>query len=244
MTTGRKTIPPVPPSPEAKKHARSSLPWSEQNDGGKFATPHELKMARTAPGQRIPPGPRVGDDVSSVFMPAEDLYWIKDSLHNLRKEKADRALLLASMKTVEEQLDMFETRLNKATHCHRESDFEELKDAVNSWRSFFRNTVAVGFLGALIVVGGWLWQYYALVDQVTKTSGDVTQTSHNVSILRDDYAKYKQDRFAESVKYSAENDARFMQLEYRLLTAMAKLSQGQKIDTPVAPIAAPSDIPK
>ena len=244
MSTGRKTIPPVPPSPEAKKHARSALPWSEQNDGGKFATPHELKMARTAPYQRAQTAPRVGDDTSSVFMPVEDLYWIKDSLHNLRKEKADRVLLLASMKTIEEQLDMFEDRLNKATHCHKESDFEELKDAVNSWRSFFRNTVAVGFLGALIVIGGWLWQYYALVDQVSKTSGDVTQTSHNVSILHDDYAKYKQDRFAESVKYSAENDARFIQLEYKLLTAISKLSQGQKIDTPTAPITASPDEPK
>jgi hypothetical protein len=177
-------------------------------------------------------------------MPVEDLYWIKDSLHNLRKEKADRVLLLASMKTIEEQLDMFETRLDKATHCHRESDFEELKDAVNSWRSFFRNTVAVGFLGALVVIGGWLWQYYALVDQVSKTSGDVTQTSHNVSILRDDYAKYKQDQFAEGVKNSAENNARLIQLEYKLLTAISQLSQGLKIDTPVAPASAPPNKPK
>lgn len=243
MTTGRKTIPPIPPSPEAKKHARSNLPWSEQNDGGKFATPHELKMARTAPYQRAQTAPRVGDDISSVFMPVEDLYWIKDSLHNLRKEKADRVLLLASLKTIEEQLDMFETRLDKATHCHRESDFEELKEAVNSWRSFFRNTVAVGFLGALIVIGGWLWQYYSLVDQVSKTSEDVTQTSHNVSTLQDDYVKYKQDQFAERVKYSAENDARFMQLEYKLLAAISKLSQGQKIDTPIAPVMEPTTAP-
>jgi uridine kinase len=93
----------------------------------------------------------------------------------------------------------------------------------------------------LIVIGGWLWQYYSLVDQVSKTSEDVTQTSHNVSTLQDDYVKYKQDQFAERVKYSAENDARSMQLEYKLLAAISKLSQGQKIDTPAAPALAPTD---
>lgn len=233
MSTGRKTIPPVPPSPEAKKHVRSTMPWSEQNDGGKFATPQELRMARTAPSQRI------GEEVSSVFMPVEDLYWIKDSLHNLRKDKADRALLAASMRTLEERLEVLSMRLDEASHCKKQSDFEELKDAVNNWRSFFRNTVAVGFIGALLVIGGWLWQYYALVDQVAKTSNDVTQTSHNVSLLQDNYSKYKQDQFAAGVKISAENDARFVHLEYKLLDAISKLSQGQKIAEPMAPTTAP-----
>lgn len=232
MTSSRKTIPPIPPSTEAKKHARSTLPWSEQNDGGKYATPQELRMARTAPAQRV------GDDVSSVFMPVEDLYWIKDSLHNLRKEKADRTLLLAAIQAFEEKLDALNMRLEDVSHCKKQSDFDDLKEAVNSWRSFFRNTVAVGSIGALLVIGGWLWQYYTLVDQVTKTSGDVTQTSHNVSILQDDYVKYKQDHFAESVKVSAENDARFVHLEYKLLDAISKLSQGQKIAEPVAPTTA------
>lgn len=235
MTSSRKTIPPVPPSPEAKKHARSTLPWSEQNDGGKYATPQELRMARTAPSQRV------GDDISSVFMPVEDLYWIKDSLHNLRKDKADRVLMTASIRALEEKFDVLSMQVEQSSHCKKQGEFEDLKDAVNSWRNFFRNTVAVGAISALLALGGGLWQYFILVDQVTKTSGDVTQTSHNVSVLQSEYTKYKQDHFAESVKTSAENDARFVQLEYRLLTAISKLSQGQKIDAPAAPTTAPSD---
>ena len=231
----RKTIPPVPPSSEAKKFARSKTAWSEMNDGGKFATPHELKMARLPAMQRVQPGDRTGEEVSSVFMPVEDLYWIKDSLHNLRKDKADKTLLLATIQSYEEKLDMLSAKLEATGHCRKENDFLDLKDAVNSWRTFFRNIVAVGSLGALVAIGGWLWQYYSLVDQVTKTSENIIQVSQSAASIRNDYERYKQERFSESVKIAAENDAKFVHLEYKLLSAMSQLSQGVKIDTPPAP---------
>lgn len=243
--TPKAGVPPIPPSAAAKKSARSSLPWSEVNDGGRFATPYELKMARTPPARRVPSGVRAdGDEVSSVFMPVEDLYWIKDSLHNLRNEKADRSVLNATIQTFEEKLDMLTMQLETTTHCKKQEEFADLKEAVNSWRTFFRNIVAVGSVGALVAIGGWLWQYYSLVDQVTRTSENVIQVSQNVSTLQEDYSRYKNERFSESVKVSSENDARFVHLEYKLLSAMSQLSQGIKIDAPMAPVTPNPDSAK
>jgi hypothetical protein len=207
------------------------------NDGGKFATPQELKMARLPAVQRAQSGERTGEEVSSVFMPVEDLYWIKDSLHNLRKDKADRTFLMASIQTYEEKLEIINIRLDEISHCKKETDFLELKEAVNSWRTFFRNIVAVGSIGVLVVIGGWLWQYYTIVSQVTKTSEIIIQVSQSTETLRSNYEKYRQEHFAESVKALAENDAKFVRLEYKLLSAISQLSQGVTLIEPEKPKA-------
>lgn len=228
------------PPPPPKKNNRPGALWPELEGRGKYPTPQELRVARTPPTFRSPARPREDsmDDVSSVFVPPEDLYWIKDSLHNLRNEKADRAMLVAAVKTFEEKIDMLVTRIEEATHCQKTAEFTDLKEAVTTWRTFFRNTVAVGSLGALLVMGGWLWQYYALVDQVRQTSENVARVTSNVDSLHSDYQKYKQDRFAENIQNKSETTEKFVHLEYKLLSAMSKLSQGQKIAEPRAPQSA------
>lgn len=225
----------TPPKKSDKDNPTTSSMWSAVDDSNLYPTPTDLKSARMYPRLRPLEKDSSTEDSTGVIMSLEDLYWIKDHLHNLRKSKAEETALTSAVHLFEEKITMINSRLDGATHCLRNVEFEDLKGAINSWRIFFRNMVVTGTVGALFVIAGWLWQYYSLVSQVKKTSENIAQVSQTVSVLQSDYAQYKQDRFAEGVKTESVNDARFVRLEYKLISAMSKLSQGKKVPEPNEP---------
>jgi len=227
---------------QPKKNTGEPL-WSSTDHDSLYPTPMNLRLARMPPRLRPSSEKIEKEDSPGYLMSLEDLYWIKESLHNLTKGKEDKSTLGAAMRLVEEKFNMVEKNLEEASHCQRTAEFFDLKNAVDSWRVFFRNTVAVGSVGAVLVIGGWLWQYYTLIDQVKRTSENIAQVTQSVAGFQTDYFRYKQDHFAESVNNLAANDARFIRLEYKLLSAMSKLSQGKKIDEPKAPVL-PGNIKK
>lgn len=218
--------------------------WPELIHRSKYPTPHELRVARQPAKRHFtretspqpPPIPEgLKEEVSSVFIPPQDVYWIKDSLHNLRNEKADRVMLAAAVRTIEEKIDSLQEQVENSSHCKKQEEFDDLKEAVSSWRLFFRNTVAVGFLGGLVVLAGWLWQYFTLVEQVKQTSNSVSTTIQSVENLSTNYQSYKMETLENTLQTKALNDSKLVQLEYKLLSAMSQISRGQKVDVPKEP---------
>jgi hypothetical protein len=140
-------------------------------------------------------------------------------------------------------MDTLSTQIEKSAHCLRENDFAELKDAVNTWRTFFRNTIAVGSVGALFVIGGWLWQFYSLSAQVEETATEVSSVNRNVAAMQDDYQKYKRLAFETETRTTHEFNTKLVMLEYKLLSAMSQMSQGHQIAAPAPPpvVVAPTE---
>ena len=209
-----------------------------------WAKPDEDKKQPSTPRVKVPypkhqpmHSPPVTDDedFSQMIVHSADVYYIREELHRLSKDKADKETISAMAKSLETQMGTISNQVGKASHCTRAGEFAELKDAVNTWRTFFRNTIAVGSIGALFVVGGWLWQFYSLSAKVNETADSISSANNNVVSMQNDYQNFKQISFETGTKTTLEFNTKLVELEYKLLSAMSQLSKGQPIAAPAPP---------
>ena len=172
---------------------------------------------------------------ASIMPPAgkgSDVVWIQSELRRLSQEKASKEGMQAQEREITTRIDFLKDNLKSLEKCHRTEEIDEMKRAIDGWRTFFRNTVAVGSLGAIGVIGGWLWQFYSLTAQVSSTHDDIAKVNVSVQELAKDYQGFKKEYYQSEVEHSKDLGIQITQLEYRLTDTIAKASQGQKVAGP------------
>jgi hypothetical protein len=160
---------------------------------------------------------------------SNDVVWIQSELKRLSHEKAGKDVVQAREQEITTQVDLLKEQLKGLTKCQRAEEFEDMKRAVEGWRTFFRNTVAVGSAGALAVIGGWLWQFYTLTGAVESTKADISEVNANVKELSEDYKGFKKEYYVGEVARTKELTEQLSKLEYRITDSISKASQGQTV---------------
>jgi len=158
--------------------------------------------------------------------------WLREDLKKIEDKKVDQALFNARESTNTEKFRIIEDKVESLKGCSRHEEFEDMKRAIDSWRNFFRNTVAVGALSGLIVIGGWLWQYYTLTNTVADTSNAVKELSSSINIVKVEIQTHKESSLENALEQQKEIEARFSQMEFRILSAVSSISHGKQLDQP------------
>jgi len=158
--------------------------------------------------------------------------WLREDLKKIEERKLDHAVFEEREASNTTKFRIIEDKVESLKGCNRHEEFEDMKRAIDSWRNFFRNTVAVGALGGLVVIGGWLWQYYTLTSTVSDTSEAVKDLASEVKNVGVDIQTHKEASLENALEQQKELDIRFGQMEFRILSAVSSMSQGQKLDKP------------
>lgn len=107
-----------------------------------------------------------------------------------------------------------------------------MKNDIAGWRNFFRSTIAVGALGGLSIIAGWLWQYYTLTESVKDTSDSIVVLKTEVKEIAKEIQTHKALSVETQFQQQASLEVRFTEMEYRLMLAMSRMSQGQQLNQP------------
>lgn len=158
--------------------------------------------------------------------------WLREDLKKIEEKKLDHAVFVEREASNTTKFKIIEDKVESLKGCNRNEEFEDMKRAIDSWRNFFRNTVAIGALGGLVVIAGWLWQYYALTSTVSDTSDAVKELSTEIKNVGEDIQAHKEASLENALEQQKELDIRFGQMEFRILSAVSSMSQGQKLDKP------------
>jgi hypothetical protein len=158
--------------------------------------------------------------------------WLREDLRKIEEKKLDHAIFEEREASNTAKFRIIEDKVDSLKGCSRHEEFEDMKRSIDGWQNFFRNTVAIGALSGLMVIGGWLWQYYTLTETVADTSSAVKELSSDVRIVRVEIQTHKEASLENALTQQKELDARFGQIEFRILSAVSSMSQGQKLDQP------------
>jgi hypothetical protein len=158
--------------------------------------------------------------------------WLKEDITKLDAKKVDKEVFETREETNTEKFRIIEDKVATLKGCSRHEEFEDMKRAIDGWRNFFRNTVAVGAISGLFVIGGWMWQYYTLTSAVADT-GDAVQTiQKEVKEVKSELQAHRELSLERDLGQQKDIDSRFSQMEYRLMVAISRLSHGQPLDQP------------
>lgn len=158
--------------------------------------------------------------------------WLREDIRQIEERKLDQAVFHEREASNTAKFRIIEEKVDGLKGCSRHEEFEDMKRAIDSWRNFFRNTVAVGAISGLAVIGGWLWQYYTLTETVEDTSNVVKELATEVKSVTVQIQTHKEASLENALTQQKELDARFGQMEFRILSAVSSMSRGQKLDQP------------
>jgi hypothetical protein len=158
--------------------------------------------------------------------------WLREDLKKIEERKVDHTLFNARESSNTEKFRIIEDKVDSLKGCSRNEEFEDMKRAIDSWRNFFRNTVAIGAISGLAVIGGWLWQYYALTSTVSDTSNAVKELATEVKSVKIEIQTHKEVSLENALAQQKEIDSRFGQMEFKILSAVSSASHGKQLDQP------------
>ena len=158
--------------------------------------------------------------------------WLKDDIKRLEERKVGMDVFEQKEESNTQRFEIIEKRVDKLRGCSRNEEFEDMKKDIAGWRTFFRNTVAVGAFGCLSIVAGWLWQYYTLLDSVETARETISNVTSEVKELSKEIQTHKENSVTTQAEQKVNLEVRFNEMEYRLMLAMSRISQGQHLDKP------------
>lgn len=167
---------------------------------------------------------------SPVHSPRNE--WLREDLKKIEERKLDQAIFNEREASNTSKFKIIEEKVESLKGCNRYEEFEDMKRAIDGWRTFFRNTVAVGAISGIVVVGGWLWQYYTLTKTVDDTSDVVKELTTELKSVKTEIQMHKEVSLENALDQQKELDSRFGQMEFRILSAVSSISRGQKLDQP------------
>jgi hypothetical protein len=158
--------------------------------------------------------------------------WLKEDIKRLDDKKVGVDLFAQKEESNTQRFEVIEKKVESLRGCSRREEFEDMKKAIAEWRNFFRSTVAVGVLGGLGLVAGWLWQYYSLTSSVLDASESIGALKVEVKDISKEIQTHKETSLETQLNQKASLEVRFNEMEYRLMLAMSRMSQGQKLKQP------------
>lgn len=175
--------------------------------------------------------PFIESDAIPVHKDAKDS-WLKEDIKRLDDKKVSVDLFEQKEESNTQRFEIIEKKVESLKGCSRREEFEDMKQAIAEWRNFFRNTIAVGAIGGLGLVAGWMWQFYALTSSVHNASESIVALKTEVRDISKEIQTNKETTLETQVTQKANLEVRFSEMEYRLMLAMSRMSQGQKLKQP------------
>jgi hypothetical protein len=158
--------------------------------------------------------------------------WLKEDIKRLDDKKLSTEVFDQKEETNTQRFEIIEKKVDTLRGCNRNEEFEDMKRDIAGWRNFFRSTVAVGSLGALAVIAGWLWQYYTLTASVADTSESIGVLKTEMKDVAREIQTHKELSLSTQMEQQKNLEVRFNEMEYRLMLAMSRMSQGQQLNQP------------
>jgi hypothetical protein len=158
--------------------------------------------------------------------------WLKEDIKRLDDKKLSTEIFAQKEESNTQRFEIIEKKVDTLKGCSRHEEFEDMKRDIAGWRNFFRSTVAVGSIGALAVIAGWLWQYYTLTASVSDTSASIGVLKTEMKEVAKEIQTHKELSLASQMEQQKDLEVRFNEMEYRLMLAMSRMSQGQQLNQP------------
>lgn len=158
--------------------------------------------------------------------------WLKADIKRLDEKKVGVDVFEQKEESNTQRFEIIEKKVDGLKGCSRHEEFEDMKKDIAGWRNFFRSTVAIGALGGLSVVAGWLWQYYALTASVADASDSMSVLNTEVKEIAKEIQTHKELSLETQLEQQKNLEVRFSEMEYRIMLAMSRMSQGQQLNQP------------
>jgi hypothetical protein len=198
-------------------------------------SPKQLTSLDPAPPYGVTHGPKtanLGSDAYPVPGGSSKSDWLKDDIKRLDEKKVGVDVFEQKDSSDTQRFEIIEKKVDSLRGCSRHEEFEDMKKDIAGWRNFFRSTVAVGALGGLSVIAGWLWQYYTLTSSVADTSESIGVLKIEVKEIAKEIQNHKELSLETQLEQQKNLEVRFNEMEYRLMLAMSRMSQGQQLNQP------------
>jgi len=141
------------------------------------------------------------------------------------------AIVKKDVEWIIKEMDRMNKEIEELDGCNREKEFDAMQVALVDGHKFFRNTIAVGVIAAIIAVGGWLWSLFGIVTHNDKLDADVATIAAGLKENTTKDEEFKEKVHDAQIENIEKVNGQISQSEFRIMSAVAQISRG-KVEAP------------